>query len=69
MTDKNEFRMPFIKSPEFAADKIYNGLVKSNNFEITFPKQLTVIFKLFKILPNRIYLFLVTKVLGKLMKD
>ena len=46
MTDKNEFRMPFIKSPEFAAEKIYNGLVKSNSFEITFPKQLTTIFKL-----------------------
>jgi len=61
MTDKNEFRMPFIKSPEFAAEKIYNGLIKSNAFEITFPKQLTIIFKLFKFLPNRIYLFLINK--------
>tara|TARA_B100000427_G_scaffold33315_1_gene24304 strand:+ start:160 stop:924 length:765 start_codon:yes stop_codon:yes gene_type:complete len=69
MTDKNEFHMPFIKSPEFAANKIYDGLVKSNNFEITFPKQLTIIFKFLKILPNKIYLFLVTKILGKLMKD
>ncbi len=69
MTDKNEFHMPFIKSPEFAANKIYDGLVKSNNFEITFPKQLTIIFKFLKILPNKIYLFLVGKILGKLMKD
>jgi len=61
MTDKNEFSMPFIKSPEFAAEKIYNGLIKSNAFEITFPKQLTIIFKLFKFLPNRIYLFLINK--------
>ena len=65
MTDKNEFRMPFIKSPEFAAEKIYNGLVKSNSFEITFPKQLTTIFKLFKILPNRIYLFLISKLVKR----
>ena len=28
--------MPFIKSTQFAADKIYNGLIKSNSFEITF---------------------------------
>jgi len=69
MTDKNEFHMPFIKSPEFAADKIYDGLIKSNAFEITFPKQLTIIFKFLKILPNKIYLFLVSKILGKLMKD
>ena len=65
MTDKNEFRMPFIKSPEFAAEKIYNGLVKSNAFEITFPKQLTMLFKLFKILPNRIYLFLISKLVKR----
>jgi len=65
MTDKNKFRMPFIKSPEFAADKIYNGLVKSNAFEITFPKQLTTIFKFFRILPNRIYLFLIKKLVKR----
>jgi len=69
MTDKNEFHMPFIKSPEFAANKIYDGLIKSNTFEITFPKQLTIIFKFLRILPNKIYLFLVNKILGKLMKD
>ena len=69
MTDKNEFHMPFIKSPEFAANKIYDGLIKSNTFEITFPKQLTIIFKFLRILPNKIYLFLVSKILGKFMKD
>ena len=65
MTDKNKFRMPFIKSPEFAANKIYNGLVKSNAFEITFPKQLTTIFKFFRILPNKIYLFLIKKLVKR----
>ena len=65
MTDQNKFRMPFIKSPEFAADKIYNGLIKSNAFEITFPKQLTTIFKFLRILPNRIYLFLVSKLVKR----
>tara|TARA_B100000029_G_scaffold258734_1_gene255356 strand:+ start:426 stop:1178 length:753 start_codon:yes stop_codon:yes gene_type:complete len=65
LTEKNEFHMPFIRSPEFAANKIYNGLVKSNAFEITFPKQLTIIFKFFKILPNKIYLFLISKLVKR----
>ena len=61
LTDKNEFSMPFIRSPEFAADKIYNGLIKSSAFEINFPKELTTILKLLRIMPYRIYLFLVDK--------
>jgi|TARA_B100001079_G_scaffold5817_1_gene4920 NAD(P)-dependent dehydrogenase (short-subunit alcohol dehydrogenase family) len=67
MTDKNEFKMPFLKTPEFAADKIYNGLVNGSNFEIDFPKELTLILKLLKILPNRLYLYLIKK-LTKLQK-
>ncbi len=61
LTDKNDFSMPFLKSPEFAANQIYKGLVSSNSFEIHFPKQLTLLLKFFKILPNKIYLFLIDK--------
>ena len=61
MTDKNNFKMPFIKSSEFAADKIYDGLIKSNAFEITFPKQLTIIMKILKILPYWKYFYLIRK--------
>ena len=32
MTDKNDFKMPFLKTSEFAADKIYDGLINKNNF-------------------------------------
>ena len=32
MTDQNDFPMPMIKSPEFAAEKIYVGLVKKKKF-------------------------------------
>jgi uncharacterized membrane protein len=53
--------MPFIKTPEFAANKIYNGLIKSNSFEIHFPKELTLILKVLRILPYRAYLFLINK--------
>lgn len=29
--------MPFLKSSEYAVEKIYEGLVKSNKFELIFP--------------------------------
>ncbi len=61
LTDKNDFKMPFLRTPEFAAEKIYNGLIKSNSFEIHFPKQLTLLLKFFRILPYKIYLFLIDK--------
>jgi short-subunit dehydrogenase len=61
LTDKNEFPMPFIKSPEFAAEKMFNGLTKSKAFEIHFPKALTILLKIFRILPYKIYLFLIDK--------
>ena len=61
LTDKNEFSMPFIKSPEFAAEKMFNGLTKSKAFEIHFPKALTILLKIFRVLPYKIYLFLIDK--------
>ena len=61
MTDKNDFKMPFLKTTEYAADKIYDGLVNSNAFEIHFPKQLTLVLKFLKILPNWLYLKLLSK--------
>ena len=61
LTDKNEFPMPFIKPPEFAAEKIFNGLTKDKSFEIHFPKALTILLKFLRILPYRIYLFLIDK--------
>ena len=61
LTDKNEFPMPFIKSPEFAAEKMFHGLTKRKAFEIHFPKALTILLKIFRILPYKIYLFLIDK--------
>ena len=61
LTDKNDFPMPFLRSVEFAAEKIYFGLTKSSSFEIHFPKQLTLILKFLRILPYKIYLFLIYK--------
>ena len=61
MTDKNDFKMPFLKTPEYAADKIYDGLVNKNVFEIHFPKSLTLILKIFSFLPSKIYFGLIGK--------
>ena len=61
MTDKNDFKMPFLKTPEFAADKIYDGLVNKKIFEIHFPKELTLTLKFFSILPYKLYFYLVKK--------
>ena len=61
MTDKNKFPMPMIKSPEFAAEKMFIGLTKKNSFEIHFPIAFTLLMKLLKIMPNWLYFFLVKK--------
>ena len=61
MTDKNTFKMPFLRTPEFAANKIFDGLVKKKAFEISFPIQISIILKILKILPNKIYLYLMKK--------
>ena len=65
LTDKNEFSMPFLKTPEYAAEKIFNGLIKGNAFEIHFPKGLTLTLKFLRILPYRLYLFLVDKLVKR----
>ena len=61
MTDKNDFKMPFIKTPEYAADKIYDGLINKNVFEIHFPKALTITLKLLSFLPSKVYFNLIGK--------
>ena len=61
MTDKNDFKMPFLKSAEYAAEKIYDGLINKNIFEIHFPKSLTLTLKFLSFLPNKVYFYLVGK--------
>ena len=55
MTDTNRFFMPMIKSSEYAAEKIFNGVTKKKSFEIHFPKTFTYLMKIFKFLPAKIY--------------
>ena len=66
MTDQNDFPMPMIKSPEFAAEQIYIGLVKKKGFEIHFPKAFTYFLKFLRILPNSIYFKILEKGMNKI---
>ena len=61
MTDKNDFKMPFLKTTEYAAEKIYDGLMNKSVFEIHFPKSLTLILKILSFLPSKIYFGLIGK--------
>jgi len=61
MTEKNKFSMPMIKSPEFAADKMFIGLTQKKSFEIHFPILFTLMMKFLKIMPNWMYFFIVKK--------
>lgn len=64
MTDKNDFDMPMIITPEQAAGSIIKGLNKSA-FEIHFPKKFTMILKFLSILPYRLKLFVTRKMKRK----
>ena len=63
-TNLNSFPMPFIKSTNFASQKIYEGLVKSKKFEITFPFIFLKLLKFARILPYPLYFFLISKITG-----
>ena len=67
MTDKNDFPMPMIKSPEFAAEQMFKGLTKNKSFEIHFPKSFTSIMKVLKVMPNGLYFKIVEKGMKKVV--
>ncbi len=65
LTDKNDFKMPFLKDTNYAAEKIYDGLVNRKKFEIIFPPQIAFIYKIFQILPNKVYNYLINKFINR----
>jgi short-subunit dehydrogenase len=60
LTDKNDFKMPFLMSAEDASNRVVRGM-SGSNFEITFPKRFTFILKLLRMLPYSLYFWLVGK--------
>ena len=61
-TRKNTFKMPFLKSADYAANKIFIGLIKYEKFEIFFPFLIVFIVKIMRILPYKIYFFMWKKI-------
>lgn len=61
LTDKNSFSMPFIITPQKAAEEIFNGLALKK-FEIHFPRRFTYLLKILRILPNWLFLKLICKI-------
>lgn len=54
LTKVNDFKMPALIKPEQAADYIIKG-IKSDKFEIHFPKRFTFLLKIARILPYFLY--------------
>jgi short-subunit dehydrogenase len=63
LTDKNDFKMPFIIEANKAAKIIVRGL-KKKKFEIHFPLIFTLILKILQIMPNSLFF----RVSGKMIK-
>ena len=57
-TRKNSFKMPFLKSAEYAGKKIFSRLTKGKEFEIIFPYLIVYFFKFTRILPYKLYFFI-----------
>ncbi len=64
LTDKNDFRMPALMPVDRAAKVFHKGL-KSDRFEITFPKRFTWTVKFMRLLPYAFYLPLINWVTKK----
>ena len=61
-TSLNSFKMPFLRSAEFAGNKIFKGLTGSYRFEIYFPWFFLTLLKIFRILPYNLYFYLIKKI-------
>lgn len=60
MSAGNNFDMPFIVEPDYAAARILGGL-RRNRFEISFPWTLTLVMKLMRVLPYAAYFPLIDR--------
>ena len=63
MTAANDFHMPALISAEEAAQEMIKGM-EAGAFEIHFPRRLTYVFKVLRMLPYRLYFAIVRRVTG-----
>ncbi len=60
LTDLNEFDMPFIIESDLAAKYILDG-IERRDFEVHFPYRFTLSLKFLRLLPQRLYHFIISK--------
>ncbi|SFV34778.1 Short-chain dehydrogenase [Devosia crocina] len=65
LTDRNEFPMPFLMATDDAARRIVEGLLRSQRFEIAFPKRMVWLMKTIRWLPYPVFFALMKRVLPK----
>lgn len=58
MTAKNDFPMPFLMNPQDAARRTIEGLA-AGKFEVAYPTRFVAILKLLRVLPYRLYFWLI----------
>ena len=63
LTAQNEFHMPALISPQQAAQAIVKGWARGE-FDIHFPKRFTLVMKLLRLLPYRLYFPAVRRITG-----
>ena len=60
MTAQNDFEMPFLMEPADAARATIEGLAKGQ-FEVAYPRRFVAILKFARVLPYRVYFWLIRK--------
>ncbi|MCW8329356.1 SDR family NAD(P)-dependent oxidoreductase [Photobacterium sp. SDRW27] len=64
LTDKNDFAMPMLVTPQFASQKIRQGIATGKT-EIHFPFQFSLILKLIRLLPSSLQLAVIKRMTGR----
>ena len=64
LTDKNQFKMPFIMSVEEAADRTIQAM-ESKKFRTNYPTRFSIFFKALSLLPDPLYFPVVQKIMRK----
>jgi len=64
LTDRNDFKMPFLTTPEAVAGHIVKSLA-NNGFEIAYPRRMAWLMKLLRLLPYRLYFPVVARMTGR----
>lgn len=64
LTDRNDFKMPFLTDADSLAAHIVHRL-RGDSFEISYPRTMTWLMKLLRLLPYRLYFPLTARMMGR----